>query len=117
MKRHGEDAGYGNMGKRQRGDGYAEALAAGKFEMRMLIPSKSAGGVIGKSGDNIKRLRAQVLVFPLVLCKCLWYVGGGFRLWSQLGKWKMSDPLACRARTLFQFDAVLSVPDSNSPER
>ncbi|CAJ0943975.1 unnamed protein product, partial [Mesorhabditis belari] len=61
MKRHGAEGGDYNRGgsKRQRGDGYADALAAGKFELRFLVSSKSAGAVIGKGGDNIKRLRSQ----------------------------------------------------------
>ncbi|CAJ0574097.1 unnamed protein product, partial [Mesorhabditis spiculigera] len=77
MKRHGAEGGdypRGSNTKRQRGDGYAEALAAGKFELRFLVSSKSAGAVIGKGGDNIKRLRSQ-------------------------------------------FDANVSVPDSQAPER
>lgn len=76
MKRHGAEGGDYNRGgsKRQRGDGYADALAAGKFELRFLVSSKSAGAVIGKGGDNIKRLRSQ-------------------------------------------FDATVTVPDSQVPER
>nr|CAD2171223.1 unnamed protein product [Meloidogyne enterolobii] len=40
-------------------DMYHEALAAGKFELRMLIPSRSAGAVIGRGGEYIKSLRAK----------------------------------------------------------
>ncbi|KAF8366510.1 hrpk-1, partial [Pristionchus pacificus] len=61
MKRPGMDD-YKDFPKRQKnlsGDGYADALAQGKFEMRLLVGSKSAGAVIGKGGDNIKRLRSQ----------------------------------------------------------
>ncbi|MFH4973411.1 hypothetical protein AB6A40_000120 [Gnathostoma spinigerum] len=76
MKRHGAEDGYGGFstGKRQREDGYQEALAAGKYELRLLVPGRGAGAVIGKGGDNIKRLRSD-------------------------------------------FDAHLSVPDSQTPER
>ncbi|VDK42860.1 unnamed protein product [Anisakis simplex] len=66
MKRHGgEDGyiyGYGggySTGKRQRADGYQEALAAGKYELRLLVPSRGAGAVIGKGGESIKRLRSE----------------------------------------------------------
>ncbi|GMT26791.1 hypothetical protein PFISCL1PPCAC_18088, partial [Pristionchus fissidentatus] len=61
MKRPGMDD-YKDFPKRQKnlsGDGYADALAQGKFELRLLVGSKSAGAVIGKGGDNIKRLRSQ----------------------------------------------------------
>lgn len=61
MKRHGDEGGaYPGM-KRQKADGYAEALAAGKFELRLLIASRAAGAVIGKGGENIKRLRQNVI--------------------------------------------------------
>jgi heterogeneous nuclear ribonucleoprotein K len=36
--------------KRHRGD---------KFEVRLLVPSKSAGSIIGKGGQNIQKLRAE----------------------------------------------------------
>uniref|UniRef100_A0A914V6I3 K Homology domain-containing protein n=1 Tax=Plectus sambesii TaxID=2011161 RepID=A0A914V6I3_9BILA len=76
MKRHGGNNDDGYAGKRQRGDfgGGGGGLAPGKYEIRLLIQSKAAGGVIGKGGENIKRIRSQ-------------------------------------------YDAALSVPDSNSPER
>ncbi|KAL3120707.1 hypothetical protein niasHT_007999 [Heterodera trifolii] len=45
--------------KRYRADGYNDALAEGKFELRLLIPTKSAGAVIGKGGESIKSLRAK----------------------------------------------------------
>uniref|UniRef100_A0A183CPD0 Heterogeneous nuclear ribonucleoprotein K n=1 Tax=Globodera pallida TaxID=36090 RepID=A0A183CPD0_GLOPA len=45
--------------KRYRTDGYNDALAEGKFELRLLIPTKSAGAVIGKGGESIKSLRAK----------------------------------------------------------
>ncbi|KAE9413753.1 hypothetical protein Angca_007817, partial [Angiostrongylus cantonensis] len=45
--------------KRQRADGFSEALAQGKFELRVLVSSKCAGAIIGKGGENIKRLRNQ----------------------------------------------------------
>uniref|UniRef100_A0A915C9R4 K Homology domain-containing protein n=2 Tax=Parascaris univalens TaxID=6257 RepID=A0A915C9R4_PARUN len=66
MKRHGGEDGYSYgygggyaTGKRQRADGYQEALAAGKYELRLLVPSRGAGAVIGKGGESIKRLRAE----------------------------------------------------------
>ena len=64
MKRHGGDS-YGGgqgsaTGKRQRPDSYQEALEAGKYELRMLVSSRNAGGIIGKGGENIKRLRSDV---------------------------------------------------------
>lgn len=66
MKRHGDDGynyGYsGGMsgGKRQRPDSYQEALAAGKYELRLLVPGRGAGAIIGKGGETIKRLRSEV---------------------------------------------------------
>ena len=39
---------------------YEDALADGKFEIRLLIPSKSAGAVIGKGGAFIKDIRTKV---------------------------------------------------------
>ncbi|VDK59266.1 unnamed protein product [Gongylonema pulchrum] len=74
MKRHGDDDDFNSfggtsggqgtkMGKRQRPDSYQEALAAGKYEARLLVSSKGAGGIIGKGGENIKRLRSQVRTF------------------------------------------------------
>lgn len=61
MKRQfdGHDRMSGNN-KRYRSDGYNDALAAGKYELRLLIPTKSAGAVIGKGGEQIKSLRAKV---------------------------------------------------------
>ncbi|VDO52975.1 unnamed protein product [Onchocerca flexuosa] len=67
MKRHGGDddlSTSGNhenakSGKRQRPDSYQEALAAGKYELRLLVSSRGAGGIIGKGGENIKRLRSE----------------------------------------------------------
>jgi len=46
--------------KRYRTDGYNDALAEGKFELRLLIPTKAAGAVIGKGGETIKSLRSKV---------------------------------------------------------
>lgn len=68
MKRHGGDDDMGpsdnhesaKSGKRQRPDSYQEALAAGKYELRLLVSSRGAGGIIGKGGENIKRLRSEV---------------------------------------------------------
>ncbi|KJH51683.1 KH domain protein [Dictyocaulus viviparus] len=62
MKReHTDDDRYGSSrnSKRQRADGFSEALAQGKFELRVLVSSKCAGAIIGKGGENIKRLRNQ----------------------------------------------------------
>jgi heterogeneous nuclear ribonucleoprotein K len=60
MKRQfdGQDRMQGNN-KRYRSDGYNDALAEGKYELRLLIPTKSAGAVIGKGGESIKSLRAK----------------------------------------------------------
>jgi ribosomal protein S3 len=46
--------------KRYRSDGYNDALAEGKFELRLLIPTKGAGAVIGKGGEYIKTVRNKV---------------------------------------------------------
>ncbi|KAK6018064.1 KH domain protein [Ostertagia ostertagi] len=62
MKReHTDDDRFGGSrnSKRQRADGFSEALAQGKFELRVLVSSKCAGAIIGKGGENIKRLRTQ----------------------------------------------------------
>jgi len=45
----GDGMGY----KRQRADPFNDALAEGNFELRVLIPSKSAGAIIGKGGEYI----------------------------------------------------------------
>jgi len=60
MKRQnpGPRGGGDGMGnKRPRADAYNDALAEGKFELRVLIPTKSAGAVIGKGGEYIKSVR------------------------------------------------------------
>jgi heterogeneous nuclear ribonucleoprotein K len=68
MNQHYSSNGGGGGGpKRFRGAGgshdnsdmYQDALAAGKFELRMLIPSRSAGAVIGRGGEYIKSLRSK----------------------------------------------------------
>ncbi|CAB3407071.1 unnamed protein product [Caenorhabditis bovis] len=60
MKReHGRDDDRKFPNKRQRNDGFMEAISNGKFELRLLVSSKSAGAIIGKGGDNIKRLRSE----------------------------------------------------------
>ncbi|CAH1796502.1 unnamed protein product [Owenia fusiformis] len=51
MKRSADDDGMGGN-KRPRGDGM-------KAELRFLIHSHNAGGIIGKGGTNIKRLRSE----------------------------------------------------------
>lgn len=75
MKRQNQDrgggGGYGSGGegrgggpnKRYRTDSYADALANGKYELRLLIPTKTAGAVIGKGGENIKSIREKVIFF------------------------------------------------------
>uniref|UniRef100_A0A914LUP8 K Homology domain-containing protein n=1 Tax=Meloidogyne incognita TaxID=6306 RepID=A0A914LUP8_MELIC len=67
MKRQFDDQDrmYGNN-KRHRSDGYNEALAEGKYELRFLIPTKSAGAIIGKGGESIKALRAKYEAHVLV---------------------------------------------------
>uniref|UniRef100_A0A8R1HHM8 K Homology domain-containing protein n=2 Tax=Caenorhabditis japonica TaxID=281687 RepID=A0A8R1HHM8_CAEJA len=61
MKReHDNDDGDRNgRHKRPKTDGFTEAIQQGKFEVRLLVSSKSAGAIIGKGGENIKRLRAE----------------------------------------------------------
>jgi len=58
MKRHNSET-RNEGGKRYRADAYNEALAEGKFDLRILIPTKSAGAVIGKGGEYIKTLRSN----------------------------------------------------------
>lgn len=67
MKRHGgeDSADYGSSrgssgGKRQKPDSNRDAVGTGKYELRALVSSRSAGGIIGKGGENIKRLRSTV---------------------------------------------------------
>ena len=52
MKR---DGGFDQSGggKKLRGGGYG----GDQFEIRVLIPSKAAGSIIGKGGANVKKLR------------------------------------------------------------
>lgn len=50
----------GGGSKRQRSDPFNDALSQGKFELRLLIPTKVAGALIGKGGENIKSLRDKV---------------------------------------------------------
>jgi len=69
MKRTSSDRPGGDKGrfgdrdggaKRHRNnDGYAEALAEGKFELRFLLPTKCAGAVIGRGGEKIKAIREK----------------------------------------------------------
>jgi len=55
MKRNSENfefnESYGSGQKRSRGEG--------EFEVRLLIPSKMAGSIIGRAGANIKELRSR----------------------------------------------------------
>uniref|UniRef100_A0A915CKX5 K Homology domain-containing protein n=1 Tax=Ditylenchus dipsaci TaxID=166011 RepID=A0A915CKX5_9BILA len=56
MKRN---SGYGDgSGKRQRFNdlGFNEALDQGQYQLRLLIPTRAAGSVIGKGGENINSL-------------------------------------------------------------
>lgn len=62
MKRSGGDR-FGSGSKRTRMDSYEEALASGKYELRLVVTSRGAGGIIGRGGENIKRLRSEVLSF------------------------------------------------------
>jgi ribosomal protein S3 len=54
--------GGGGKKNRNAADGYAEALAEGKFELRLLIPSKCAGAIIGRGGEKIKTIRDKVRI-------------------------------------------------------
>jgi hypothetical protein len=63
MKRRstGSRGGGDGMGyKRQRPDPFNDALAEGNFELRVLIPSKSAGAIIGKGGEYINAVSKKV---------------------------------------------------------
>lgn len=40
-------------------EAYQNAITAGKFELRVLIPSRSAGAIIGRGGEYIKTLRTK----------------------------------------------------------
>lgn len=64
MKRHNSDNRYygGGHNKRYRTDTYNDALAEGKYELRLLIPTKTAGAVIGKGGEYIKNIREKVFL-------------------------------------------------------
>lgn len=65
MKRQNPDNRGGHPAggsKRYRADPYNEALAEGKFEFRFLLPTKCAGAVIGRGGENIKAVRDKVRV-------------------------------------------------------
>ena len=52
-----------NQNKRSRnfnGLKYDDALAENKYQLRILIPSRSVGAVIGKGGLFIKEIRLKV---------------------------------------------------------
>ena len=53
---------------------YDDALAEGKYELRVLIPSKSAGAVIGKGGSFIKDIRSKVkiLISGIISIRITW---------------------------------------------
>ena len=60
MKRQNPDDNRSPSGgnfKRSRPDMYNEALAEGKFELRILLPNRCAGAIIGKGGEYIKAIR------------------------------------------------------------
>uniref|UniRef100_A0A915ESE0 K Homology domain-containing protein n=1 Tax=Ditylenchus dipsaci TaxID=166011 RepID=A0A915ESE0_9BILA len=57
--------------KRYRTDPYNEALADGKFELRLLIATKAAGAVIGKGGEYIKSVREKFSALVVVPDKVL----------------------------------------------
>ena len=38
---------------------FSDAISKGRFELRLLVSGKAAGAVIGKGGENIKRLRSE----------------------------------------------------------
>ncbi|KAI6181641.1 hypothetical protein M3Y98_00850800 [Aphelenchoides besseyi] len=40
-------------------DGYVEALEQGKYELRLLIPSKASGAIIGRQGSQIQSIREK----------------------------------------------------------
>jgi hypothetical protein len=48
-------------------EAYQNAITAGKFELRVLIPSRSAGAIIGRGGEYIKTLRTKVPLLQLKL--------------------------------------------------
>uniref|UniRef100_A0A0R3RQZ0 Heterogeneous nuclear ribonucleoprotein K n=1 Tax=Elaeophora elaphi TaxID=1147741 RepID=A0A0R3RQZ0_9BILA len=98
MKRSGADR-FGSGNKRTRMDSYEEALANGKYELRLVVTSRGAGGIIGRGGENIKRLRSEVLPFGI-----RWFAVG----FNLLSKCVFDQSL---------FDANLTVPDSQTPER
>lgn len=52
--------------KRHRPDGYNEALAEGKFELRILLPNRCAGAIIGKGGEYIKATRDKVIILSFI---------------------------------------------------
>uniref|UniRef100_A0A915E5M2 K Homology domain-containing protein n=1 Tax=Ditylenchus dipsaci TaxID=166011 RepID=A0A915E5M2_9BILA len=58
MKRNSGNGFQDGSGKRQRFNelGFNEALDQGKYALRLLIPTRAAGSVIGKGGENINTL-------------------------------------------------------------
>ncbi|VDN89248.1 unnamed protein product [Brugia pahangi] len=100
---------FGSGSKRTRMDSYEEALANGKYELRLVVTSRGAGGIIGRGGENIKRLRSEEAGFlsnRLILRRVSMFAAG-FNLLSKC----VFDHNLCR------FDANLTVPDSQTPER
>lgn len=59
----GPPGGRGGGFKRPRSDQYNDALAGGKFELRILLPDRCAGAIIGKGGEYIKAIRDKVFIF------------------------------------------------------
>uniref|UniRef100_A0A915Q7X7 K Homology domain-containing protein n=1 Tax=Setaria digitata TaxID=48799 RepID=A0A915Q7X7_9BILA len=119
MKRSGGDR-FGSGSKRARMDSYEEALANGKYELRLVVTSRGAGGIIGRGGENIKRLRSEVLSFGKVqegvrlqLCATTFNI----LLFGGLSNMNYEIVNTAQTNAHLQFDANLTVPDSQTPER
>ncbi|VDN03571.1 unnamed protein product [Thelazia callipaeda] len=144
MKRSSGDR-FGSGSKRTRMDSYEEALANGKYELRLVVTSRGAGGIIGRGGENIKRLRSEVLLLKLLI---IISTGASqrndflFLIMSSIPRTanNFETFFACIGVSLLllggiasnlnneivkivqiiahlQFDANLTVPDSQTPER
>lgn len=69
MKRNNSDNDNRSFGnKRYKSDTYNDAIAEGKFELRVLIPTKAAGAIIGKGGEYIKSVRDKVIFVSCFAC-------------------------------------------------
>ncbi|MCP9263063.1 Heterogeneous nuclear ribonucleoprotein K [Dirofilaria immitis] len=153
MKRSGGDR-FGSGSKRTRMDSYEEALANGKYELRLVVTSRGAGGIIGRGGENIKRLRSELALIYKANAFWIGACPGSYLLFLDIKKicmqvqspWfqdfrkvqELVRPLLFNGLKLFvgglsnmnyeimntaqtnahlQFDANLTVPDSQTPER